>query len=308
MAVHKRMPFLNRLWQGHGTHVRYATPDDAPVLRALARRAPWCYLTSGTDEMIDLLRRDPAVVLLHADRIVAASQAGWRLLPNAWLRTVLVDQRVDVSEALGQMLPPLHHELERHGIGANFVTLDSWSDPWLRAPIEAAGYRWVMDVVGYSKRRFDVPSFGNQMVSVRRAEPRDLPAVLRIDAAAFPTPWAKGAEILEPAMINAPYFVVAEQDGDVVGYSYVSLHGTWQAHLVRIAVAPTVQGQGVGVRLLADVVRFCRHGRIELLTLNTQATNTHAQRLYEWFGFTRTGETQSVLGCATDEREAPFSV
>jgi hypothetical protein len=30
--------------------------------------------------------------------------------------------------------------------------------------------------------------------------------------------------------------------------------------------------------------------------------------LYEWFGFTRTGETQSVLGCATDEREAPFSV
>lgn len=295
MAVHVRMPFFNR-WNDGQTAVRDAHPTDAPALRSLARRAPWTYLTGSTDELLSLIEHDPAVVLLHNQRIVAFAQGGWRLPPNAWLRTVLVDQRVDVGHALAQMLPALHASLYHAGIDATFVTLDPWSDPWLRAPLETAGYDWVMDVIGYSKRRLDVPAWGNQTVVVRRAEQRDLPQVLEIDAAAFPTPWAKGAEILEPALLDAPYFMVAEQQEEIVGYSYVSLHGTRQAHLVRIAVAPAWHGHGIGVRMLAEVVRFCRHGRVELLTLNTQATNTHAQRLYEWFGFTRTGETQSVFG------------
>ena len=33
----------------------------------------------------------------------------------------------------------------------------------------------------------------------------------------------------------------------------------------------------------------------DLITLNTQAYNTAAQRLYEWFGFRRTGERQAIL-------------
>jgi ribosomal protein S18 acetylase RimI-like enzyme len=243
-----------------------------------------------------LLAHDPTVVLVQKERIVAAVQAGWRLPPNAWLRTVLVDNHIDKAHALAQLLPALHHTLLRHNIGANFVTLDTWSDPWLRAPLEAAGYRWRMDVWSYTKTRLDVPSFGDTTIAVRRATQRDLQRVLEIDAASFDTLWTKGGEILGPALVDAPYFAVAEWQGQIVGYSYVSMHGAWQAHLVRIAVAPAWQGKRVGVRLLADVVRFCRHQRLDLLTLNTQATNTHAQRLYEWFGFQRTGETQSVLG------------
>lgn len=296
MAVHSRLPFFNRLCDGHDTVVRPATLRDAQVLAALARRAQWSYFTGNVDSVAALLAHDPAVVLVQKERIVAAVQAGWRLPPNAWLRTVLVDNRTDKAHALAQLLPALHHALRRHNIGANFVTLDTWSDPWLRAPLEAAGYRWSMDVWSYAKTRLDVPSFGDTTLTVRHAEQRDLADVLRIDAAAFDTLWAKGGEILQPALTDAPYFAVAEWQRQIVGYSYVSMHGTWQAHLVRIAVDPAWQGKRVGIRLLADVVRFCRHQRLELLTLNTQATNTQAQRLYEWFGFQRTGETQSVLG------------
>jgi ribosomal protein S18 acetylase RimI-like enzyme len=297
MAAHLRMPFFNRSTQPHRMVARPATPQDSAALRALVRRAQWSYLSSTTDDLVDLVQRDPTAVLLHDDRLVAAAQVGWRLPPNAWLRTVLVDSRVDVGATLAQLLPALHGLLPAQGITANFVTLDNWSDPWFRAPLEAVGYRWVMDVWGYAKRRLDVPSFGNQAIAVRPAERHDLEEVLRIDAACFPTPWAKGEEILEPAIVGAPYFTVAEFSGQIVGYSYVSVHGGgWQAHLVRIAVSPEFQRAGVGVRLLADVVRFCRHRRIEVLTLNTQATNTHAQRLYEWFGFEPTGEMQTVWG------------
>ena len=62
--------------------------------------------------------------------------------------------------------------------------------------------------------------------------------------------------------------------------------------LCRVAVH---QGQAIGVRLLADVVDFARVRSADVLTLNTQAHNTSAQRLYEWFGFHRTGEQQTVL-------------
>ena len=295
MAV-LRMPFFNRSSDGQQPVARLARPEDASALRALARRAQWSYLTGSSDDVAYLARYDPTVVLFQADRMIAAAQAGWRLPPNAWLRTVLVDGRVDVRAALDRMLPVLHGALPTRGVTASFITLDEWSSPWLRSPLEASGYRWIMDVWGYAKRRFDVPSFGNQAVTLRRAERHDLPEVLAVDRACFPTPWAKGAEILEPAITSAPYVVVAEVDEEIIGYSFVSLHGGWHAHLVRIAVAPAFQGGGVGVRLLADVVRFCRHRRIELLTLNTQATNVHAQRLYEWFGFERTREEQAVLG------------
>ncbi len=303
MAVHSRLPFFNRLCDGHDTVVRPATLHDAQTLEALSRRAQWSYFTGSVNSVAAVLAHDPTVVLVQNQRIVAAAQAGWRLPPNAWLRTVLVDNRIDKAHALAQLLPALHQALPRYKIGANFVTLDTWSEPWLRAPLEAAGYRWSMDVWSYHKTRLDVPAFGDTTITVRRAEHRDLQRVLAIDAAAFDTLWAKGAEILEPALADAPYFAVAEWQGQILGYSYVSMHGAWQAHLVRIAVDPAWQGKRVGVRLLADVVRFCRHQRLELLTLNTQATNTHAQRLYEWFGFQRTGETQSVLGW-TNERAA----
>ena len=66
-------------------------------------------------------------------------------------------------------------------------------------------------------------------------------------------------------------------------------------HLVRIAVLPAYRGKAIGVRLLADVVAYARSLGAESLTLNTQAHNAAAQRLYVWFGFRRTGEQQTVL-------------
>jgi len=85
----------------------------------------------------------------------------------------------------------------------------------------------------------------------------------------------------------------------VVGYAYATTHfGGRLVHLVRIAVEPTRRGQGVGVRLLADLTAFAQDSGASLITLNTQAYNRSAQRLYEWFGFHSTGERQIVLFCA----------
>jgi ribosomal protein S18 acetylase RimI-like enzyme len=66
-------------------------------------------------------------------------------------------------------------------------------------------------------------------------------------------------------------------------------------HLVRIAVDPPHQGEQIGIRLMAEVVGFAAEQAATMVTLNTQAYNTHAQRLYRWFGFAPSGERQLVL-------------
>ena len=66
-------------------------------------------------------------------------------------------------------------------------------------------------------------------------------------------------------------------------------------HLVRIAVLPAHRGIGLGARLLAEVVGYARSLGADSITLNTLTYNAAAQRLYEHFGFRRTGEQQRVL-------------
>jgi ribosomal protein S18 acetylase RimI-like enzyme len=39
------------------------------------------------------------------------------------------------------------------------------------------------------------------------------------------------------------------------------------------------------VRLLAEIVDYCAERQADVLTLNTQADNHAAQRLYEWLAF-----------------------
>ena len=81
-----------------------------------------------------------------------------------------------------------------------------------------------------------------------------------------------------------PFFVVAVKEEELAGYCYGSLeegHG----HLIRMAVHPAWQGQGVGSRLVAEAMRFFQQADVQLVTLNTQEENERAQRLYRKFGF-----------------------
>ncbi|HEX6288516.1 MAG TPA: GNAT family N-acetyltransferase [Herpetosiphonaceae bacterium] len=291
------MPLFRRPFDRRHALARPAAPHDASVIGSLGYHAFRRYLTSSVDDVVELLPHEPTAVLEYEGKIVAVAQAGWRMSPNAWLRSVLIDGRVEAVSVLPLLIDQLHRLLPARAISSLYITLDEWSMPWLRTPLEKLGYKRIMDVLTYEKVGMDVPASGNQAVVVRRARPEDLQAVLRLDAICFATPWGKGEEILGPALISAPYFAVAEFSGEVIGYTYVTVHQAGvHAHLVRIAVSPAFQGRAVGVRLLADVVRFCHHRRIDLMTLNTQDYNVQAQRLYEWFGFRRTGEVQAVLG------------
>lgn len=275
---------------------RAAEPDDLSAITRLLRNSVHRYASYPHPHLPSLLGSAPAMVLGSGREIWAAAVAGWGFNGTTWLRAFTLADGLMVGPALDLLLPAFHRQLAEQGVAALFYAGDEAADTWIQPALVSRGYMRETDVVVYEKTRLSVPSGGNQVVRLRQAEAVDLPEVLAIDRECFAAQWHKDESILGPAIFEVPYFIVAEVAGQIVGYAFCTSHYAGRlVHLVRIAVRPSLQGQSIGVRLLADVVAFAREIGADTVTLNTQAHNTSAQRLYEWFGFHRTGEQQTVL-------------
>jgi ribosomal protein S18 acetylase RimI-like enzyme len=290
------MPFFRRSLDPRRSALRPATPADLVAITRLLRESAHRFAGYTAGELGPLLAGAPAVVLDAGDALWGAAVAGWPSGPACWLRLLALADDLPVAAGLERLLPPLEDALRARGVARLYYAGDAAADAWLVPALGARGFRWDTEVVVYEKLTFDTPAEGNPAARVRRAMPVDLPAVLAIDAAAFAPEWVKDEGILGPALASAPYFVVAELAGEPAGYAFATRHVQGEVvHLVRIATHPAVRGQGIGVRLLADVVAFARRAGAGRITLNTQIDNATAQRLYTWFGFRRTGERQPVL-------------
>jgi ribosomal protein S18 acetylase RimI-like enzyme len=275
---------------------REAAPDDLTTISRLFCNSAHRFLGFPTGDLSVLLTSAPAMLLVAGGEVLAAAIGGWRSEGTTWLRGLALADGLPTGAVLDRLLPPFHALLRAESLRTLFYAGDEAADIWIQPALTARGYVRDTDVVVYEKSGMDVPSRGNQAVRVRRAQAVDLETILAIDRSCFDPQWNKDEGILGPAIFETPYFVVAELDGVLVGYAFATTHFDGRlVHLVRIAVLPAIQGQQVGVRLLAEVIEFAHARGADLLTLNTQVHNSGAQRLYEWFGFRRTGEQQTVL-------------
>jgi ribosomal protein S18 acetylase RimI-like enzyme len=148
-------------------------------------------------------------------------------------------------------------------------------------------------------------------VSIRPAAPADLEAVGRLGAllvrmhhgldperfiAATPrTEHAYGSflgtQLEEPDIV----VLVAERDGEVVGYTYAGVEGNDYMSLRGpagvlhdIVVDPAHRGQGVGRMLLDATLAALKAGGAPRVVLSTAEQNESAQRLFARAGFRRT--------------------
>jgi ribosomal protein S18 acetylase RimI-like enzyme len=275
---------------------RTATERDLTPISRLLRSSTRRYMGFTSDELPVLLAGAPAILLEAQAEIWAMAIGGWRTETAIWLRGLALHNSLSVSDGLNCLLPAFHGLLRSQAVRAVFYAGDEATDTWLQPALTAHGYLPDTEVVVYEKRGLAVPSQGNPTVRVRRGHAVDLPTVLEIDRVGFESQWHKDEGVLGPALVNAPAFLIAELDGQAVGYAFVTTHFNGRlVHLVRIAVLPALRGQAIGVRLLAEVILYARTLGADSVTLNTQSNNTVARRLYEWFGFRLTGEAQTVL-------------
>ncbi|HMQ32354.1 MAG TPA: GNAT family N-acetyltransferase [Chloroflexaceae bacterium] len=278
------------------TAARSVQGDDLTVISRLLRDSPRRYHGLNGVDLPALLAANHGVVLAAPGEIYGVALVGAPTAATCWLRAVALADGLETRPALGALVPALEEAVAGRGVREIFFAGDDSSDAWLSLVLQEHGYLKTTEILVYEKPHLDIPAAGNPAVQVRPAADVDLPEVMRLDRACFEPQWTKDGTILGPAIEHGPYFVVAELEHEPVGYAYATTHfGGRLVHLVRIAVDPARRGAGIGVRLLADVVAFAEEQHAAAITLNTQAYNARAQRLYSWFGFAPTGERQTVL-------------
>jgi ribosomal protein S18 acetylase RimI-like enzyme len=148
-------------------------------------------------------------------------------------------------------------------------------------------------------------------VRIRDAAPADLPAIGRLGALlvrehhdfdpkrfiAAPSRTAHrygsflGSQLDEPNTI----ILVADRDGDVVGYTYAGVEGTDYMSLrgpagvvYDIVVDPAHRRQGIGRMLLDATLEALKARGSPRVVLSTAEQNSDAQRLFDRAGFRRT--------------------
>jgi ribosomal-protein-alanine N-acetyltransferase len=126
-----------------------------------------------------------------------------------------------------------------------------------------------------------------ETILIRTLAEEDLKAILTIEQATYPTPWTEGIfrdELAAPGRI----YLVAEADGDVVGYAGLMLVLP-EAHVTSVTVDPNRRGSRIGTRLMLRICEEARAAGATSLTLEVRVSNRNAQALYQRFGMAPVG-------------------
>jgi [ribosomal protein S18]-alanine N-acetyltransferase len=280
----------------NATQVRLLTSNDLPLVERLLNTSEFVYQRFTLDELPMLLKHYPVVGIFHGD-----SMSGFLLSqivnpPAAWIGGFGVSwtESREYISLLETLLEQLTKHIIKRGVRYLYYSGNDMQNDWLRDILLVRHFTLHRLLYSYDKYDYKVPSTGNTDVKLRPVEKRDIPALLAIERACFEDFWRYDALSFEDIAATHPYFVVAELKDKVVGYQFNALEDEF-GYLVRIAVLPSVNGQGVGVRLMSEAITFFQQAHVLRIMLNTQDDNARAHRLYEWFGFVRINQMGFVL-------------
>ena len=101
-------------------------------------------------------------------------------------------------------------------------------------------------------------------------------------------PWTARTFWSELAQLDTRHYVVALAGDTPVGYAGLCDYPD-EAWVQTMAVAPALQGRGLGTRLLLELLAEAERRGQRVVSLEVRADNVAAQGLYSRHGFIRTG-------------------
>lgn len=276
--------------------VRILTSGDIPQVRRLLETSEYIYQRFTLDELPSILAHYPAVGLFDGSSLRGFLLSQTVHAPSAWIAGFCVSwtENKAYARVLHILLEHLGPRLAAQGVRHLHYSGNDVEHDWLHDALLTRGFVPYRSLYAYDKFDYHIPTLGNQQVVIRPFQEDDIPALLTIEEACFEDLWRYDAISFHDIAATHPYFVVAELDGKVIGYQFNALDDDY-GYLVRIAVHPSVNGWGIGARLMAEAVRFFERARVIRIMLNTQDDNIQAHRLYEWFGFLRIQQVGFVL-------------
>lgn len=123
---------------------------------------------------------------------------------------------------------------------------------------------------------------------IREMNVGDVPEIARLETICFSDPWSEKS--ISSELNNClSYWLVAEQDGLVVGY-VGSQSVLDSADMMNIAVAPSYRRKGIGRALINALADHLVSKGIRFLLLEVRVSNTSAISLYKSLGFEQVGK------------------
>ena len=121
-----------------------------------------------------------------------------------------------------------------------------------------------------------------------------------IENTCFSEPWSRRSLEELPDCDYAVYFVARDtESGAIAGYAgmYVSVD---TGNINNIGVLTGFRREGIGERLLCELLNYSRENGIVLLTLEVRESNTPAISLYEKLGFLKVGVRKNYYRSPTE--------
>jgi len=110
----------------------------------------------------------------------------------------------------------------------------------------------------------------------------DLPAVLRLERQSYPRPWP--ASFFRHLIRGHAFGYIYELDDAVIGYGVMRCSRK-RAHIMNINIAPRFRRQGLGRRMLIQMMNTAHRCKAMISWLEVHSENRGAIALYRNLGF-----------------------
>lgn len=273
------------------TQVRQADVADASRMLRLLDRALRRYISFGNEDLGYLLAQNRVWLADAADTLCGFLCITPRSSSVADLRALALINGWRVDTGVQTLLVPVLRDLKEQGTEA-LVCLGAV--PWLVPALQRAGFNLVDRIVYLERPTALTPPPQKPQAILRPICGGDLATLLTLDSVAFDPLWRFDRGHFMELLVTAGHSTIAEKAEQPVGYAISDVMGE-TGFIVRLAVHPQFQGQGIGRQLLADSLDYCRAAGAATVRLNTQESNVASHHLYQRFDFQRAGRRVPVL-------------
>jgi GNAT superfamily N-acetyltransferase len=128
--------------------------------------------------------------------------------------------------------------------------------------------------------------------------PSTFAGILSSEQIAYMLNWMYALPMLESQVEQGHYFLVAEEQGDAIGFAGFELNHLEgpKAKLHKLYLLPSSQGKGVGKCLLLEVAKRAREAGQKSLVLNVNKYNKKAIDFYLAMGFVTIRQEVNDIG------------
>ncbi|MCW9013212.1 MAG: ribosomal protein S18-alanine N-acetyltransferase [Gammaproteobacteria bacterium] len=124
------------------------------------------------------------------------------------------------------------------------------------------------------------------IASFRAMISEDVPRVIEIEESVYSHPWTEG--IFRDCICVGYNCFVYEVNEIIQAYGLITIAAD-EAHILNLCVAPQMQGQGMGRKMLYKLLDVAEEKKVDSIFLEVRGSNTVAIQLYEQEGFNKIG-------------------